>query len=301
MKKFIFETALFISIVAIIFATVLLQADGYTDPFYKRFTSSRQNNLILGTSRSAQALQPEVFQDILGIEFFNFSFTIAHSPFGPVYLESIKKKINPESKNGIHIVSIDPWSISNKGDHPNNVLDFPENELALAKVNEVNLNPNFEYLLKQFKGKYLNILFRRDYRSFLHEDGWLEVNVAMDSAIVKKRLDEKIISYRSDNLPNRRFSRMRLIYLEETIQFLKQHGRVFLVRLPISPEMFQIEQELMPDFNEKINKAILMSDGYYDFSPRNHLYQYTDGNHLWKNSGKVVSGEIAAWINSKTN
>jgi hypothetical protein len=300
MKKFIIKTTVFSIIVVTVFVFILGKADGYTDPFYIRFTTPKQNNLILGTSRSAQGLQPKIFDGILTKDFFNYSFTISHSPFGSVYLNSIKKKLNSQIKEGIFIITVDPWSISQKGDNPNDSKKFEENNLALANVNLVNLKPNFEYLIKQLKGKYYTVLTNRFMsKMFLHNDGWLEVNISMDSASITKRLDNKIKVYRKNNLPNRKLSYVRLSYLKQTVEYLKLHGNVYIVRLPVSPEMFAIEQELMPDFNEIINPICLVTDGYLDMTNENYLYQFIDGNHLWKESGKLVSEKIAEWIKSE--
>jgi hypothetical protein len=300
MKKFIIKTTVFSIIVVTVFVFILAKADGYTDPFYIRFTTPKQKNLILGTSRSAQGLQPKIFDRILTKDFFNYSFTISHSPFGSVYLNSIKKKLNSQIKEGIFIITVDPWSISQKGDNPNDSKKFEENNLALANVNLVNLKPNFEYLIKQLKGKYYTVLTNRIMsKMFLHNDGWLEVNISMDSASITKRLDNKIKIYRKNNLPNRKLSYVRLSYLKQTVEYLKLHGNVYIVRLPVSPEMFAIEQEFMPDFNEIINPICLVTDGYLDMTNENHLYQFIDGNHLWKESGKMVSEKIAKWIKSE--
>ena len=94
MKRFILQLALILSVLIGCIFLVLNKADGGTDPFYIRFTTPKQQNLILGTSRAAQGLQPHVFDSICNVNFYNYSFTIAHSPYGPTYLNSIKKKLN---------------------------------------------------------------------------------------------------------------------------------------------------------------------------------------------------------------
>jgi len=299
MKNFIVRTTLFISIIIAIFIFILSLANGYTDPFYLRFTTPKQDNLILGTSRSAQGLQPMVFKRFLNRNFYNFSFTNAHSPFGSVYLNSIKHKLNPNIKDGIFIVTVDPWSISNNGVNPNDTTNFTENNLVLANTNFVNMNPNFEYLLKNLSGEYYKILMPKKVAMFLHDDGWLEVNVSMDSAAVSKRIKAKMEDYRKNTLPSSKLSSVRLSYLKQTVEFLKLHGKVYIARLPVSPQMYEIEQELMFDFNDKINQSVQLSDGYLDMTNENNLYQFIDGNHLWKESGKLVSQKIAEWIKSK--
>ena len=72
---------------------------------------------------------------------------------------------------------------------------------------------------------------------------------------------------------------------------------VYLVRLPMHPEMQKIEELLMKNFEERISKIIPMTKGYLDFTKNNGDYIYTDGNHLHKSSGILVSKKVGKWIN----
>ena len=102
--------------------------------------------------------------------------------------------------------------------------------------------------------------------------------------------------YKTENLPQYQFSSLRLEYLQKTIEFLNQHGNVYLVRLPLHPDMMVIDNLLMPDFNEKIEQLAPLSKGYFDMTVYNDEFSYTDGNHLYKSSGKIVTDKIAQWI-----
>lgn len=294
MKKFVF-TVFYMFLLAVLgFFFVLSLANGYTDPFYIRFTTPKQTNLIIGTSRAAQGLQPSVLRSQLGTEFFNYSFSIMHSPFGPTYLKSIKKKLDT-TKSGIFIITVDPWSISSKTANPNDSINFREVMLCLGNTQKVNSKPNFQYLFKNLDGRYHNILMPNRLM-YLHNDGWLELSISMDSVSVKKRLLSKIDSYRRNDLPLYKFSELRFNYLKETINYLKAYGAVYLVRLPMHPELFEIEEELMPDFNKKIEELALFTEGYYDMTSLNSSFVYTDGNHLYKKSGQEVSLKLSLWI-----
>jgi len=299
MKRFIFQLTL-ISVISLSAILIIMsRADGYTDSFYVRFTTPKQQNLILGTSRAAQGLQPEVLRQILKKDICNFAFTVAHSPFGPVYYESVKRKHNKKA-NGLFIIAIDPWSISSWCSSPNDLSQFRENKLCLNKTKIVNINPNIFYILDNLSGKYSDILFQKNPYMFLHKDGWLEIsNIKMDSASVANRVSNKIKTYRNIHLPKTNFSSTRLKYLIKTVNYLKKFGEVYLVRLPIHDSMMEIEEELMCDFNLKIKEAINISDGYFDMTPQNSLFDYTDGNHLFKDSGKKVSKIIANWISEQ--
>jgi len=296
MRKFIVQITILSILVLVAFALILSRANGYTDPFYIRFTTPKQQNLILGTSRAAQGVQPEVLKNAFNRNFNNYSFTIAHSPFGATYLESIKNKLDHDQKDGIFIITVDPWSISSTTLSPNDSLNFRELELCLSNTPKVDRDPNYTYLLRNLKGKYRELVIRKKAGLYLHNDGWLEISINMDSAIAEKRIAERVEMYRTTNLPYYQFSSLRLEYLQKTIEFLNQHGNVYLVRLPLHPDMMDIDNLLMPDFNEKIEQLAPQTKGYYDMTIFNDEFSYTDGNHLYKESGKIVTNKIAKWI-----
>lgn len=297
MKQFIIYILSFSLIVVITFICILSLADGRTDAFYLRFTTPVQSNLIIGTSRAAQGLQPAVFNAKFGDrKFYNYAFTVAQSPFGSVYLNSIKKKLDTTVKDAIFIVTVDPWSICSKTKNPNDSSHFRENALALQSTTHVNTKPNYQYLIHQLSGKYHKILFPFASKSFLHDDGWLEISLKMDASSIANRTKRRLKTYKETVIPSHNFSTLRLEYLIKTIQFLKRYGSVYLVRLPVSVGMFDLEMAFMPDFDSKIQRAISLSDGYNDLTLLNETYVYTDGNHLYKNSGKEVSNFIADWI-----
>lgn len=310
MKQLILKVSIFILISLVLFVCVLYQANGYTDPYYLRFTTPVQNSLILGTSKAAQSLQPEVFKDELNLEIYNYAFTIMHSPYGPVYLEAIKRKLKPETDNGIFILTVDAWSITSTKSEANQIGDFRENNLCLDNTTIVNKTPNLQYLLKNLKGEFYQIILRnlggKFYNTFsmnkpilLHKDGWLEITANMDSVILQERTELAIKNFKENDLPNFRYSSIRLDYFIETIKFLKEHGEVYLVRLPIHNEMMKVEDLLIPDFNEKMNEIAILSDGYFDMTPYNNEFIYVDGAHLFKDSGKIVSKSIADWIKNR--
>jgi len=252
--------------------------------------------MIIGTSRAAQGLQPEVFQPILSEDIYNYAFTVSHSPFGEVYYNSIKRKHNKQT-GGLFIVTIDPWSISSSCMPVNAQNEFREKGKFVDKTTVVDLNPNIFYLLNSFSGNYLDVLIGKKSHVFLHNDGWLEVKgIPMDSASMAQRRKKKLAAYRNNKLPNYNFSSTRLDYLIKTVTYLKQYGDVYLVRLPVHESMLSIENELMPRFDDKISKAIQLADGYLDMTPNNMNYIFTDGNHLHKSSGVHASKAIANWI-----
>lgn len=298
MRKFLLECFGFAVLVIGSIYFVLNQGDGYTDAFYARLTTPRQTSLILGSSRAAQGVVPSVLDSVLSrTDVFNFAFTIGDSPYGPTYYNAIRKKLDPSTRSGIFVVTVDPWSISSKCEATDDTTKFRELRGVLAKTKDLNSDPNFHYLLSVFSERYINLLTKNP-QMFLHADGWLEVTVGMDSSDVKRRTENTFQNYRG-MAKEYCYSQVRADYLVRTVSLLKKHGSVYLVRLPAHPAIMEIEGEFMPDFNSKIAEAIARSDGYLDMTNQSARYTYIDGNHLYRVSSKQVSNEISDWIRAK--
>ena len=274
---------------------VFLQADGKSDPFYSRTANPKQESLILGTSKSAQGLMPEVLNNYLQKDIYNFSFTVAHSPFGPAYLNAIKKKLYPKTKDGIFIITVDPWSISSDGADPNNKAEFGESKSFMGTTNSFSCKPNISYLMNSFSDNYIKILINFSLME-VHDDGWLEVFSPMDSTLVKNRITENIFDQKA-KLKNYKFSLTRFEYLKKTIETLKKHGKVYLVSLPVDYRIAEIEDQLIPDFGNKIQElANTKFVPYLNLTNCNTKYTFTDGTHLYKDSAWEVSKEVGKWI-----
>jgi len=255
--------------------------------------------MIIGASRAAQGLQPEVLNKYFpDHRFFNFAFTVIHSPYGPSYLKAIKKKLSPETNDGIFLISVNPFTISSKTTNPDDSIHFRELNGCIAKTTYLNFKPNFDYLLVNYNNFLKKFINRKNHdKRFLHQDGWLEITVNMDTDSVEERTQKKIKSYTGKEIPQFRFSRLRLKYLTKTIKFLKQHGKVYMIRLPMEERMFTLEEKYLPGFDSIIQSvANTCSVPYFDLTPKNKEYIYTDGNHLYKKSGSEVSRLIAEWI-----
>ncbi|WP_426059994.1 hypothetical protein [Hymenobacter sp. B1770] len=266
---------------------------GHVDALYGRFTSPSAGSLVVGTSRAAQGIRPSILVEALGERFdgplLNYSFTLTHSPYGPAYLRSIKRKLRPEVKNGLFIVAVDPWSLSLTGPEGS----FPEDNSFIGQLDQVSQNPNLPYLTRyQTKPLYRLLLDYATATERLHPDGWLEVNIGIDSAQVRARTARKLQDYRL--LATRQhFSAGRMQALVETIALLKQHGHVCMVRLPVGPGLLQLEQAYQPGFDQLMRQtAANQTVPYFDYSTR--PYPTTDGNHLQREASEVFSRELAS-------
>lgn len=295
MKKFLLEILL---LTALLFAGVLiifLQTDGYDDPYYLRFTGPQQESLILGTSRAAQGLNPSILnQELNRKDIYNYAFTVEDTPYGPLYLKSIQRKVNKEGAKGIFILCVDPWSLSCRTGFPEDSTQFREVGSFMDHTTWVNYRPNFHYLLTSFPKSYFEILTEPEKEVFLHDNGWLEIKVDMNPDLVARRTAGKVADYQKYNLPYYQYSATRWTYLEKTISWLEQHGQVFLVRLPLDSMLLAIDEELFPSFSDSIQALSKRIDiPFFDYSPKGNEYRYTDGNHLFSESAIQLSKDLA--------
>ena len=301
MRKFLIKTVLFSLVLMASIYGVFLVADGNSDPFYMRVATPKQSSLILGSSKAAQGILPSILNvEIPNTEIFNFSFTVGQSPYGPSYLEGIKKKLDTTSQNGIFIITVDAYSISATKEAPDNAALFPENDSFLATTMFVNERPNLDYLIHQYSEPYYKILANKS-PLFLHDNGWLEVTVDDSYSQNDAALNRSVKTY-TERVKGITISNTRFEYLEKTIEYLKKYGEVYVVRMPVSLPLFEIEEIYLPNFEQLLqNETSLLKVPYKSFSAQNSKYQYTDGLHLYKESGAQFSKDLAAWILSIKN
>lgn len=297
MKKFLFKISLYILPIFTLLLVLGSFADGNTDDNYRHFVGSAPSNIIIGDSRGVQALVPVVLNEKLkGKPFNNFAFNVADSPFGETYLNAIKKKVDPKTKNGIFILTVDPWSLS-VAKNINSEKDFPETKSFISKMIFFNSSPNYEYLLKNYSRSWFKIFQERESKeksaSYLHKDGWMEITVDVhpDSLIMRetKKVKEYIEHVKTQKLSNERF-----LALNKIIQFLQTKGTVYIVRIPGSAKIMDLENQYFGEFNRRINEISVKNKvPYFDFSPDYNSYIYTDGNHMYKASSKIFTAQIA--------
>ncbi|MGG5208992.1 hypothetical protein ACQWU4_08585 [Chryseobacterium sp. MIQD13] len=297
MKKFLFKISFYIIVIIAVLLWLGSYADGNTDDNYRHFTGPKPSNMIMGDSRGSQALVPDVLDGkFKNRKFDNFSLNLTESPYGQIYLEAIKRKINPDTKDGIFILTVDPWNVST-GKDVKDAKDYTENVSALADMHFYDMAPNYEYLLKHFPKSWVNIYNDREAvgrsNTYLHKNGWMEVTVDINPVDLKKREDSKIVQYK-EFAGNQKISQYRLDALQDIIKYLKSKGTVYIVRIPGFQGIMDIENAYSPDFSEIIG-SIAKKNGvkFLDFSPQHNKYIYTDGNHMYKESGKVFTAQIA--------
>lgn len=291
MKSFLKRVVIagLILFIFLFFIFVFIDSSGLSDHAYKKVLSKETGSLIVGTSRAAQALQPEIINPLIAqmgyMPTFNFSFTIIDSPFGEIYYKAISKKVNwdaePPSKR-LFIICVDPFSL----------CDIQEMDKKGIREREGILyglpfysKPNFFYLARNLKPwKWLK---ERKYMA-LHDDGWLELRINMDnSAFLERNKNEKIALYKNYIATP---SQNRKDWLIKTIELFMKAGDVCLCRLSSCHEMNEIEDRIWPEFD---NEMMRIADGYdieyHSFYEDYHQFRTIDGNHICAEDGKLIS------------
>lgn len=307
MKKFLIKSLIFLVIVISIISIILIEFGGYVDYFYEKFTTPKANSLILGDSRSMQGIQPAVINDYFSssdyeLPMMNYSFTIAQISYGPIYTRSIKKKLDQNTKKGLFIITVNPWVLSTReGDHFENDLFFEEG-LPPHNMTNVNISPNFEYLIKNFNYFHFKSIVRRT--SKMHKDGWLEEsNLPKDSIMLNRWKEGQLVLYK-DFASRWGKSEFRLKSLENLVTLLGEHGDAILLRMPVDKEITKIESDFWPSFDIEINKiANNTNTEYINFTTDSNQFKTYDGNHLDKYGGvtftKTLCDSIAKYTLSQ--
>ncbi len=322
MKLFLHKSILAIVVVVLLHMLLSFFADGYTDSVYEKVSSGKKKSLALGGSRMSQAIIPQVIDSILEKpenELYNFAFTNSHSGIGPVYLNAVKNKVLSKSTNGIFLVSVSPWGLSSYGNDNGDATVLREQNFGLAKLSNFSSSPNYEYLLNGYGYGWGNILLKKveppiistvnemglglDGKwSYVHNDGSLEIKTTNnDFSQINKKIQKQADDFINETKEkNYELSALRFSYLNEMITFLKGHGTVYLVRLPVHPKVFQYEISKYPSFNQMIEKiSDTNSVKYINFAEDGAQYEFCDGNHLSRKGAKLFSIEIAKSLNRK--
>lgn len=294
MKKFLLKISLFFILTIFGLSIILLKFGGYVDYFYEKFTVPKQTSLILGDSRSMQGIQPRIIdQELKGsgynLPIFNYSFTVAQINYGKPYTKSIKKKLQP-SKNGLFIVSVHPWLFTEREDDDSKNGKYSELHAPPQNMNFVNINPNFEYFLKNFKYFHFRTIIRQT--AELHKDGWMEEsNLPKDSVTLNNWKDNQVKMYQNFS---KKWSRspQRVNDFIDMITYLQENGRVVMVRMPVDVKILSVENNFWNNFDAEMRTiSQRMNVSYINFSKSNN-YQTYDGNHIDKYGGVIFTKEL---------
>lgn len=269
----------------------------FNDRFYNKFTSHPQS-LIAGSSRALLGLDPaSIEKNYPAAEpFLNFAFTQKTSPYGEIYFDAIRRKIGKEVKDGLFILEVSPLNVSGYKD----VL--PEKGMVLDKMCFFNLDPNFEYVGRNSEHPlYFDVLPHKEKApvQLPHISGWLEnMKEQKDSLAREKKNSEQMAEYTAI-FDSYRISEYRMLWLEKTISFLREHGRVIILRMPVSPQMRVMETGYCPGFNQLMNDLSKRTGAAYLDMSESGTYIFADLHHMSASSAKRFSQSVGEAISKQ--
>lgn len=294
MKKFLLKIILFSILSAAGLSLILIKYGAYVDYFYEKFTVPEQSSMILGDSRSMQGIQPQIINHELkdsgyALPMFNYSFTVAQINYGKPLTESVKRKLK-STKNGLFILTVNPWLFTEReGDDLKNGI-YSEKNVPPNNMHFVNVNPNFEYFIRNFRYFHFRTIIRQTAK--LHKDGWMEEsNLPKDEQTLSEWKDQQVVLY-NDFSKKWKISFQRIKDMEDLIGFLQSNGRVIVVRMPVDKKILMVENDFWQNFDQEMNFVALRNKvKYFNFSKSNK-YQTYDGNHIDKYGGVVFTKEL---------
>lgn len=299
MRRFLLKVMLATSTAFGLHALAGLFADGHLDAYYLRFTGPRRGALILGTSRAAQGIRPQVISnrlhDAIRHAPLNFAFTVSHSPFDAAYLHAVLGKVDSGVEDGLFIVTVDPWSLAERRAEGSEARALG----LLGNQCIFNGTPNYEYLVRNTEAGWGSFMGGPHHdlepETTIMPDGWLRYSVRQDSAAVAKRTDKTLKLYRESRLRLYGPDLTGMAELSTIIDLLERHGKVVLVRMPCGQEILNMEKERWPRFDSTLLAfASERNLPYWDHTGDSMRYDYIDGNHLDTLSSAAYSLELAS-------
>lgn len=279
-------------------AVILLGSEKLSnDQNFQKLTSPKGSSLIIGTSRAAR-LKGHQINEGIGIvsheidSFLNYAFNLSVSPYGPSYTSSILRICNDVPVEGTRrfLLAIDPWALSSNMEErmlteEDSYINFKRGS-HFPKVRytlDYNSKPNIELLMENGLDKHQRI-----------------INMSKtDTSFINRHTRAKLKYYRENHFESMAVSEKRIEALANLILALKSMGSVYLVRIPVSKQMMELEQLYAPDFMRHLLKNKVISEtALLDFYPFHEEYECFDGNHMFEEDANRLSkeiGEIMRW------
>ncbi|MEL0455564.1 hypothetical protein WJN01_04955 [Flavobacteriaceae bacterium SZ-1-7] len=319
MKSFLLKLSFIIIALAGVYGFLVNRlSQDFVDIYYEKFTQ-KAGGLIIGISKANKGINPEIIeQKLQALNYYdtpliNYALNVNNSPFGEVYLESIKKKIKPIKNRQLFIVSVSPGAFSTPLKMKSeDIYKMDKNHTILGKVNKVDTKPNYNYIINTYELPLYNALHPYDKWLFyeLHPNGWLEIrpNTEIDSIKATDIAFWKagILKEFEAQLGIQQISSYRIESFIKILEFFKTRGDVFIVRIPQDEEFNILEHKLWPSFEQKMDSiAKQYNVPFLNYSNLANKFKTYDGLHFDTNGAtqftEMLSEDIYVILKNKEN
>ncbi|SFW16424.1 hypothetical protein [Cellulophaga fucicola] len=310
MKHFLLKIILFcVVLTGVYFSFMYKVSTGYVDENYPKFCQEA-GSLIIGVSTASQGISPQIFEDNLS-EFnldkpmVNFAINFEQSQYGDTYLNAIENKLKKSTKKGLFILSVSPISFSSVKNLDESALEKLDKEKILGKITNFTSAPNFDYISNCYPISLYNAFYPTNKWDNLvaHPNGWNEFKLKSKSYTVTEEditnWKKKTIEFQDKFLKTQEISKIRFLSFAKTIDYLKQKGDVFIVRMPLTPENLKLENEKWENFNYQFDSiAKVKNISFLDYSETSSEYNTYDGTHMVSESAKKFSKTLSDDVKS---
>ncbi|NJX15875.1 hypothetical protein [Tamlana crocina] len=293
MKRFLIKLSLFtLSLICVYGFLVNKLSEDYVDIYYKKFTQ-KASGLIIGISKASKGINPAIIEKKLkdlnyDTPIINFALNVNNSPFGEVYFEAIKKKLNPKQNNQLFIIAVSPGAFAAPQKmNPEDIYKMDKNRTILGKVSQVAANPNYNYVLNTYEQPLYNALHPYEKWTFneIHDNGWLEIMPVAKKDTIResdtKFWKSNILRLFRDQLGFQEVSSYRIDSFTKILAYLKSKGDTFIVRIPEDQEFYDLEHKFWPTFERDMDSISNQHDiPFLNYSNLIGHFKTYDGLHL---------------------
>jgi hypothetical protein len=277
-------------------AAVIPFADGGISVGLPKVSGEPCQNMIIGTSRVAQTLMPSILESELGVPFHNFAFDAGATPYCDAYFHAITKKLDRETKNGLFILSMDPFGFTAFRDSITGATIYPQEKASIGKQITFNGTKNIEYLIRDYhKGWGQMVWTKYLYPSNVvaQPDGWVDVVCPIDSITINKRKQSRIRTKKKE-LKDAYISHEQKMAFRQLVSWLQQRGKVYLVRLPVDPEYYAMEESWYPDFKNFADSIQMeFQIPYFNMQDEYSFVTFNDGHHINRKDAPWMTKKVA--------
>lgn len=302
MRIFILKIVVFCTLLASAYLLMVNKlSEGYVDMYYSKFTQKAES-LIIGLSRADEGIDPETILNNLPktVDQSLVNFASNQNYYGRVYLEAIKNKLNDGKEAPFFILTISPGSFTAPKGFGTKGIEAMDTKTAIGKTSDFTSNPNYSYIMNCYGGGLYNAFLDVDSGGNLtsHDNGWNEISLKSNTFTITKDLmfdwKRQNLAYFERRLPKEEVKPYRLEWFGKTIEYLKNKGMVFLVRMPADQEIISFENKHLPTFNTMVDSITQVHQvPYLDYSNSQTEFGTYDGSHLYSETAKEFSAVLA--------
>ncbi|MBC7465805.1 MAG: hypothetical protein H7256_07420 [Bdellovibrio sp.] len=246
--------------------------------------------LIVGDSRVYRGLDPAIFSKNLDTECFNLGFD--SSGFGPDFFDLIDKRLSVSSPRRL-IIAVSPHSMTERGAENNQLVEYVK--MSAAEIRQLK-NPTFsDDLFPKISIDHMTSPFSKK-----EEKGPILIQKYQTNGFApahQERNDptQALASYESLFKDHIFSDRVERTLLEKLRSYHQKGIAVYVLRLPLSQELMQLENRLSGFDEIDFKKKLLETNAQWiDLPPTG--FETFDGSHLTGESAELISEKVSQSI-----